>query len=135
MDAPITVPLDKEYAPSGNGVVSYRNMAHVGYNGIQFRKLKACPELHNVNDPIVKEAWPVGLLRLSQNSPASGSEEPVYGSEYVKCAPENWVVRRPVAHFNKPGEVIKSRYPPRNMVNAKYKKPPRNPDPWTPTAT
>lgn len=130
LHVPLVVPIDKEYAASGSGVVSNRNMVHVGYNGLHFRKLKVCPELHNVNDPSVKEAWPPGLLTLKM----SELEEPVAGSESSKCALLIWVVRRPVSRFHTPRE-IRAKYPPQNMLNAQYKRPPRSKRDWEPTAT
>lgn len=139
--APLVVPMDRSYAPSGPGVVSHRNMEHVGYNGIEFRKLNACPELSNDSEPLVMQAWPVGLLGKDRYHLSGGSEELVSGFESMKCAPENWVLRRPVARFNLDGQPPRARYPPRNMLNAKYKKPPRNPialEPdqrWIPTTT
>lgn len=132
-DAPLAVPLDREYAPSGSGVVSHRNMVHVGYNGIKFRRLRACPELHNENDPLVRATWPLGLLKRSSSREVS--EEPVQGSEQARCAPENWVVRRPASHFTSPRGEIGTRYPPRNMLNAKYKNPARHSASWEHTAT
>lgn len=131
--APLIVAMDKEYAPSGPGVVSHRNMLHVGYNGYNFRKLRACPELHNKDDLLVKEALPARLL--NPFGVAGCSDEPVYGSESVKCAPESWVLRRPVAHFADSDRNIAARYPPRNMLNAKYKQGPRTSSPWMPTGT
>lgn len=130
-DPPLIVEVNKEYAASGPGVVSNRNMTHVGFNGLAFRKLNACPELRNPDDPIVREAWPAGLLKPFGNDDAG---EPLYGSEAVKCAPENWVLRRPVSHFAIEGNIV-SRYPPRNMLNAKFKKGPRNESPWNPVQT
>lgn len=120
-EAPLIIPVEKCYAPSGPGVVNYRNMIHVGYNGFEFRNLKAYPELHHRDDPLVKEAWPPGLL---DPTVGAGGAEPVSGTESRKCAPENWVLRRPVSRFATDGNIV-ARYPPRNMLNAKFKCSPR----------
>lgn len=49
--------------------------------------------------------------------------------------PENWVLRRPVAHFCDSQTGRKARYPPRNFLNALYKRGPRESRSWEPTAT
>lgn len=130
--APLVVPIGWEYAANGPGVLSHRNTEHVGYNGIRFWKLNACGELHNRDDPLVREAWPVRLLSSAQ---PESLEEPVPGSEHTKSAPENWILRRPVARINAQGGEIKSRYPPRNMLTAKHKRPQRSEADFVPTAT
>lgn len=56
INSPLVVPLDHPYSASGHGVVSYRNMTHVWYNGIEFHKLSACPEPRRSDDPRVMEA-------------------------------------------------------------------------------
>ena len=68
---PLVVRLSRHYAASGNGVVSNRTMLKVGFNGLQFRGLNACPELQKENDPLVQEAWPPGLLRVQANHSSS----------------------------------------------------------------
>lgn len=80
----------------------------------------------------MKRAWPKGLIDPYRNP--QGSAEPVFGTEALKCAPENWVVRRPVSHFGHRTD-WKARYPPRNVLNAKFKKGPREVYRWVPTAT
>lgn len=130
---PLVVPLDTPYSPSGSGYVSTRTAEHVGYNGIQFRGLAACPEMRDTSKPLVRRAWPRGLLERHVDRAAS--DEPVIGAESVKCAPLNWVVRRPVRHFCHSDVDWKARYPPRNLLNARYRKGPREAEPWVPTAT
>lgn len=117
LEAPLVVPIDKPYTPSGPGVVSRRTMLHVGYNGIEFRKLNACPELHNLEDPLVREAWPPSLLISGQGSSEDVNDEPVRGLDTTKCAPDNWVVRRPVSRFHVPGGQIRAK-----ISTAKYAK-------------
>ena len=39
-------------------------------------------------------------------------------SEWKKCAPENWIARRPVGQFGKEQTGFKTRYSPRNVLNA-----------------
>lgn len=68
----LMVPINKQYALSGPGLVSYQNMTYVGLNGIEFRKTNACPEIHNANSVPVKEAWPPDLL-LSREHSSYGS--------------------------------------------------------------
>ena len=65
----------------------------------------------------------------------SNSEGPVYGIESLKCAHENWVVRKPVSQFSNSDKDWKARYPPRNLLNAKLGKGPRTVEPWVPTQT
>lgn len=132
IDAPLVVPLDKQFAPSGHGAVSSRNTEHMGYNGFAFRKMKAHPELQIPDDPLTREAWPVGLLHTSVGS--VDGEEPVNGSESKKCAPENWVIRRPVARFASKENGIVARYPPRNKFNSKYQYGTRYEGQWVLTA-
>ena len=126
--------MDQQYAPSGPGVVSHRTMEHVGYNGFEFRKLAACPEMNNRNDPLVQESFLASLLAPEEFGGAGCSVEPMYSSESIKCAPENCVVRHCVRHFAGRGNIV-ARYPPRNMLNAKYKNPPRETAPWKITPT
>lgn len=128
----LVVPLDLLYSTSGKGVVSTRTAEHVGYNGIEFRKLNACPEMRDTSRPLVRQAWPRGLLEVGR---APASDEPVAQSENVKCAPLNWIVRKPVRHFCDSESDWKARYPPRNLLNAKFRKGPREEAPWVPTAT
>lgn len=132
---PLFIPIDKPYTPSGNGVVSTRTAHHVGFNGYEFRKLNAFPELQNTASELVKRAWPNGLIDPYRNRQGSESEEPVFGTEALKCAPENWIMRRPVSHFGDLRTGWKARYPPRNLLNAKFKKGPREVYRWVPTAT
>lgn len=132
-DVPLVVPQEIGYSPSGNGVVSTRTAEHVGFNGIEFRRLAACPEMKDTSKPLVRQAWPRGLLEM--RSGATGSDEPIATSESVKCAPLNWIVRRPVRHFCLSDTDWKARYPPRNLLNAKFRKGPREKEPWLPTAT
>ena len=129
---PLTVPLDTAYSASGNGVVLTRTAKHVDYNGIEFRRLKACPELSDSSKPIIRRAWPKGLVDLHAGT---ASEEPVAESESFKCAPVSWIVRQPVKQFCSTSSDWKARYPPRNLLNAKYRKGPREVHPWIPTAT
>lgn len=89
--------------------------------------------MQNENDPIVQEAWPAGLLSVPDNENNSG--DPVPGSESCKCAPENWIVRRPISHFKGPGGKIMARHPPRNLLNAKFRRSPRSADNFEVTAT
>ena len=86
LEPPLVVPWDKQYEASGHGVVSHRTMVKVGYNGLAFRKLTACPEMSK--DLLVREAWPAGLLLPGQCSHGEAAELE-YGSESCKCAPEN----------------------------------------------
>lgn len=116
------VPLDKEYAPSGSGAVSHWNMEYFGYSGFEFRKLNAFPELRVVNDPLVRQAWPIGLLTPGLFDCVEESAEPLYVSESIKCAPENCALRRSVHYFNKPLDDFQAWHPPRNMLNAKYRR-------------
>lgn len=51
-EIPLVVPLGLGYSPSGNGVVSTRTAQHVGFNGIEFRGLNACPELRTPRSPL-----------------------------------------------------------------------------------
>ncbi len=37
---PLVVPVDKSYSQSGDGVVSTRTEAHVGYNAYRFRRTR-----------------------------------------------------------------------------------------------
>lgn len=55
-----------------------------------------------------------------------------FGTEVVKCAPENWVVRRPVSRMNAEGTDVKARYHPRNLLNARYKQGTRETGVWIP---
>ena len=109
------VALSQKYNDSGPCVVSHRNIHHIGYNGIEFRKDAAYPELSRMNDPKVRQAWPRGILVSGQYDANECERERMYGSESVKCSPENWVVRRPVSHFNS-GENTQARYPPKNIA-------------------
>lgn len=80
------MPVDKVFAPSGNGVISQRTADHVGFNGFSFRKVIGFPELRNKSSPLIQRAWPKPLLRpygLSETG------ELVYGVDSLKCAPEN----------------------------------------------
>lgn len=123
---PLTVEKDKPFAPSGYGVVSSRTAQHVGYNGYNFRKLKACPELSSNSSKMVRKAWPIGLLRdASQNISNDGRN-----IERLKCAPANWIVRRPLSFYARQSGVVRARYPPQNMLNALYEQGPRAPTPW-----
>lgn len=123
-DAPLSVPLNQAYSSSGPGVVSHRTATHVGYNGIGFRGERSCPELSNPASPVVTEAWPSSYLRRWEQN-----QEPLADSEVLKCAPENWVLRRPCRRFGS------ARYPPRNLLNAQYKRGPRCDGDWIPTPT
>lgn len=80
--APLVVPMDREYSPSGNGVVSNRTAHHVGFNGYGFRKLGAFPELRNSSSQLVRRAWPPGLIEPYGSG--SGGGDPVYGSESIR---------------------------------------------------
>lgn len=131
--APLVVPLDMPYAPSGKGVVSTRTAEHVGYNGLSFRRLAACPEMRDISKPLVSRSWPRGLIDPSVGE--SASYEPGSGTESLKCAPLNWIVRRTVRHFCDSESDWKARYPPRNLLNARFRKGPRVAEPWIPTAT
>lgn len=46
----------------------------------------------------------------------------------------NWVVRRPTSRSHTP-DAFRARYPPQNMLNANYKRPPRASQDWEATAT
>lgn len=129
---PLVVALDKPFSASGQGLVSHRTAEHVGFNGIEFRHSNGYPEMRNDSSRLVGQAWPRSIL---QRYSTSESEEPVYGVESVKCAPENWVVRRPVGHFGTCEQDWKARYPPRNLLNAKFGQGPRVEHPWVPTKT
>lgn len=61
--------------------------------------------------------------------------EVLIGTASAKCAPENWIVRRPVRFFRQPNGSGIARYPPRNLLNAKYKTGPRHTGVWKPNAT
>ena len=128
-EALLVVPLDHPYSPSGPGVVSKINIQHVRYNGIEFWKLSACLELQKNPDPLIRAALPPSLTGTGHLQSSVCSDEPIQGSESIKCAPENRVIRRPVSHFTR-GMDTKPRYPQRNVLNAKFEKPPQNPDPW-----
>lgn len=92
----LTVPLDRRFSSSGNGLVSQRSAEHVLFNGFEFLISNGYPELKGNSTELVQRAWPAGLLR-PDNMEESG--DPVYGVESVKCAPETWVLRRPLRHF------------------------------------
>lgn len=51
--SPLVVPLDKQFSPSGHGVVSQRTANHVGFNGLQFRGSNGYPELRNTSSRLV----------------------------------------------------------------------------------
>lgn len=134
-DAPLVVPLDAPYAANGKYMVSTRTAQHVGYNGIQFRKLRACPEMRDSSKSIVRRAWPRGLLEANEYSRTQGSAEPFSSSESLKRAPLNWIVRKPVMHFARSETDWAARYPPRNLLNSLYRKGPRETCHWVPTPT
>lgn len=134
-EMPLVVPIDHPYSASGSGVVSTRTAEHVDYNGLAFRPLRACPELKDTLKNYIRQAWPRGLVELQDGQRNISSDEPVAGSESLKCAPLNWLVRRPVRRFCASERDWKARYPPRNLLNAKYSKPPRERYLWVPTET
>ena len=109
-DLPFSVPLDQAFAAHGPGLVSKRTAQHVGFNGFTFRKKMSFPELEDRSYDLTKEAWPPGMLHIG---------EPGYESESLRCAPENWILRRPVRYHGK------ARYPPMNMQNALFLHGPR----------
>lgn len=129
---PLVVPVDKGFTTGGQGVVSQRTTKHVGFNGIEFRTAKGYPELKNHSSRLVRQAWPTGL---SGAYSVSDSGEPVYGVESMKSAPENWVIRRPLRHFGSSESDWKARYPPKNLLNAKFGNGPREEHVWVPTKT
>lgn len=126
-DTPLAVPIDHPYSSSGNGVVSTRIALDVGYNGFAFRGKPSNPELNGFSSKLVREAWPRPMI----GQPSDDGVEPP--ADFA-CAPDNWVLRKPVRHFAD-GEVFKARYPPRNLRNALAKQGPRTVTPWIPTAT
>ena len=134
-EAPLVIPLDKEFAAKGPGVVSKRTAEHVGFNGLRFRGKMSFPELEEGRYHCTREAWPPGLLRAG---------DPGYETESLRCAPENWLIRKPVRHYSDGSRNIKARYPPKNMLNALYVHGPRanhvsadsdELSHWIPTAT
>ena len=98
---PLVVKKNTKFAAHGPGVVSKRTAEHVGFNGLQFRGKQAFPELSCDDSNIVAAAWPKGLLCAGQ---------PGFECESLRCAPENWIARRPVSHFARGGQII-ARYP------------------------
>ena len=135
-EAPLTIPLEQPYSASGPGVVSTRTAEHVGYNGLEFRKLRACPELGDTSKRVVREAWPKGLLDIQDGkSVVDVDQSHLSVSESRKCAPINWIVRRPVRHFSKSENDCASRYPPANLLNARFRRPPGDMTLWIPSRT
>ena len=130
---PLTVPVDQSFSVGGNCVVSQNTAKRVGYNGFEFRKHNGNPELRQSASRLVRQAWPPGLLEPFESN--SESDEPVYGIESVKCAPENWVLRKPVGHYRTLDRDCKARYLPRNFLNARFGNGPRTEQPWIPTQT
>ncbi len=53
----------------------------------------------------------------------------------VKCAPENWVVRRPVSRVEICATRYHARYPPRNLLNARARQGSRETHVWVPVQT
>ena len=56
INAPLVIALDKPYSPSGSGVFLTRTVAHVGYNGSEFRRLAACPKMKYTSKPLLRKA-------------------------------------------------------------------------------
>ena len=139
LSPPLVVPADMMFSASGPSVVSKRTAEHVGFNGLSFRGNASFPELNNTTSRLVRDAWPMNLLRVG---------EPGFQSESLRCAPENWIVRRAVGTKQCATEALtegrKARYPPRNLLNALYCQGPRKEGlnleseevvRWIPTAT
>lgn len=135
LEVPLVVPMNHPYSSSGSGVVSTRTAEHVDFNGLSFRPLRACPELKDTSKDYIRQAWPRGLAELQDGELNLSCDEPVAGSESLKCAPLNWIVRRPVRSFCSSDRDWKARYPPRNLLNAKFRKGPRDRYLWVPTET
>ena len=108
---PLIVSLRNPFSEGGRGVVSQRTARKVGFNGLYFRGQQAFPELSGYSSRIVRQAWPPGLLDGSLSAPTKEMEQ-------NKCAPENWIARRPVGQFGNEQMGFKARYPPRNFLNA-----------------
>lgn len=106
-EPPLVVPVDKKYTANGPGVVLKRTAEHVGFNGLKFRGKMSFPELDKNSYVSSRDAWPPGLLRVGEAG---------YESDALRCAPHNWVVKRPVGHHTDDTNVFPARYPPPRWI-------------------
>lgn len=66
----------------------------IGYSGVSLSQQKSCAEIGNYEYYVVREAWP----RVFFHRYGNGKGVEICGCER-KCAPVNWIVRKPKLHF------------------------------------
>lgn len=101
-EAPLVVSLEQDFVVTGKCVVSKKTAEHVGYNGLCFLDKAAFLEMRAMVAEAVKEAWPENLLRAGP---------PGFELESIKWPPDNWILRRSLAHY-KVGSCLRPSYPP-----------------------